>query len=583
MVRSPTFPSVPCPEIEPPTAAPAAGPRPPVPRFPRRWGALARVGLVFLALGGSPLRAQLSTVYEEPDLTTPVFAVDRLGLEPQARSALATVLAAGVTYFNATLDAKIIGVALRLDPQNRAAREAADCRQRGELPEARPGAPKPCPAATVLAYLTGQSAGLRAKGGPDNLALAAYLSDIAADLDPHNPAARYEKATCASLQFVPAWTFLRGKEAAPAERLPLLKKQSKIHGLGVSELPGGERTGAVLEMIVTAEEAHSREEVGVVLSQPVGESMHAGLAEAQRAVKLRHPSFGAGQRLVVSFGDIHGGKDGPSGDAAFTLLLFSLYDPLKLAADCAITGDITVDGRVRAVGAVPSKIHAALAGGCRIVAVPKENASAVADVPFLYGANTLWKLQVFTVDTLDDALAVMREDRPADLQRAIDLFAAVQRRVGPETPYLSAAHADIVPSLREILRLAPGHASAAAMLKLLEGRMPSTLSLSASWDEVHRITQATLDAAGPGGGPRMTNPLVAAGGIDRLEALLPRLDYRVTELCAAAVDGLRALQRLDSAHPSSSQYAEYRQRLSTIQEVERRMQGNPSLMEALRH
>ena len=235
----------------------------------------------------------------------------------------------------------------------------------------------------------------------------------------------------------------------------------------------------MLETIVTAEDARSREEVGVSTSQPVGDDMRIALQEAGRAVRLRHPAFGRGQRLVLSFANNYTSKDGPSAATAFTLLLYSLYDPLKLATDCAITGDI----RWTAGCAPWARCHQRSRrahGRLHIVAIPKENASSVADVPTFYPANTLWKLQIFTVDTLDEALAVMREDRPADLRQAIDLFAAVQRRVGLETPRLSAANKDVIRRSRKSW-LAPGNASAAAMLKMLEGRMTETLRCIPGW------------------------------------------------------------------------------------------------------
>jgi hypothetical protein len=441
-------------------------------------------------------RGQISPVYEEPDLTTPIFDVNRLSLEAPVRSRVAALLAAAVTDYNAVLDAKILGIALRLDPANRPAREAAERRKKGDLPDPKQPAP-PYSVATIAGYLASQSSALRSKGGADNIALAGCLNEIAAEIDPENPVAKYEKTAYAKVYPAPAWTFLKSRPPAARESLPLLKKQSKIRGLGIMELPTGEQTGGVLEILVTAEEARTLRDVGVEVAQTVGASMRTALAEAGRTVKVRHPSFGYRQHLTLSFGDKYSAKDGPSAGAAFTLLLYSLYDPMRLAEDCAITGDITVDGRIRAVGAVPSKIHAALLDGCRIVAIPKENASAVADVPFLYPANTLWKLQVFTVDTLDEAVAVMREDRPADLQKALDLFAQVQRMVGLETPRLTSVNSAAVPMLKEVLRLAPNHASADYMLKCLQGKLPGTLSLYASLDEVQRITQATLRAAAP--------------------------------------------------------------------------------------
>ncbi len=541
------------------------------------WGGL------FLAHAGlSPLHAQTFTAYEGPDFTRAVFDPNRLGLDPAARNRLSTVLAAGVTYYKANLDAKILGTALRLDPANRAALDAAERRRKGELPDPKAGN-QTIPPATVVVYLVGQSSGLRARGGADNLALAGCLSDIAVGIDPDNPAAQYEKTAVAKVSPPPAPTTLPGAPPAASEALPPLKRQSKIRGLSISDLPNAQRTGAVMEIIATAEEARSRQDLGVATSRPVGRSMQIALEEAWRAVKVRHPGTGAGQRLVISFDNNYSSKDGPSAGAAFALVLYSLYDPVRFAEDCAMTGDMTVDGRVRAVGGVPWKIHAAQVDGCRVVAIPRQNANAVADVPLIFPANTLWKLQIITVDTLDEALAVMREDRPADLQRAMDLFAAVQRKLGPGTLGLTSANADLIPTLREILRLAPGHASADAMLKTLEGRGARTLSLYTSLDELGQITEAALNVDARVHEQERINAQSIALGVANLETMRPRLDFRTADLCAAELTALRTLQGLILTRPTSEQVAEYRRCVQTIDEVQRRMSSDPSLIEALRH
>jgi hypothetical protein len=555
-------------------------------RLPRCFRLSARVwvaALGLLAVGPAviPLRAQISPTYEEPDFTSPVFDPDRLSLEPPVRRRLADLLAAVVTNFDPSLDAKILGIALRLDPANRPAREAAERRKKGELPDERQPKP-PYSANTVSNYLAGQSAGLRAKGGADNIALAGFLNEIAVEIDPDNPVAKHEKTAYGKSYPPAAWTFLKSQPPAVREKLPLLKKQSKIRGLGITELPNGEETGGVLEMIITAEEARNRQEVGFSVAQPVGASMRTAFEEAVRTVRLRHPSFGDRQHLTLSFAEKYGGKDGPSAGTAFTLLLYSLYDPLRLAGDCAITGDITVDGRVRRVGAVPSKIHAALLDQCRIVAIPKENADAVGDVPFLYPMNTVWNLQIFTVDTIDQAIAVMRADRPADLQQAIVLFAGVQQLVGLNAPRLTSANAAAIPLLKEVLRLAPNHASADYMLKCLQGKAPGSLSLAASLDEVRRITQATVRLAAPTKERPEIDQSAISNGLNRLEALRPQLDFRVSELCAADMAILRTLQKFDVHQPAEAQIAEYNQRVETIRTLEKRMSTDRALIEALR-
>lgn len=545
----------------------------------------ARVGALLI---GWPLWAasiapgQISPPYRPPDLAAPVFDVRQVTLEPAIRSRLGTLLSAAVTEYDATLDAKILGIALRLDPANRAALAAAERRRKGELPDERQEKP-PYSTSAVAEYLAGQSLGLRTRGGADNITLAGYLNDLAVSIDPSNAIARNEQKLYAKAFAPPAWTFLAQDPAKkPLEPRAPLKRQSKIRGLGITELPNGEETGGVLEILVTADEAHTRQQVGINVAQEVGASMKTALDEAVRAVKLRHPAFGERQHFTLSFGEKYGAKDGPSAGAAFTLVLYSLYDPLKLAGDCAITGDITVDGRVRKVGAVPSKIQAAMLDQCRLVAIPRENAEAPADAALLYPQNTLWKTQVIAVDTLDQALDVMREDRSANLQAAIDRFEAVQRAVGKETPNLTRAHAGLIPQLQEVLRLAPNHASARYMLEALQGKAPAMLSLGESLASVQRITRATLSMAAPSEGRRTIDQNAIADGLARLAKLQPILDYRIADLCTADLAGLRALQTMSAIPPPPAQLEEYRLRMTAIHDLEERMSNDRALVEALR-
>lgn len=545
-----------------------------------RAGVFLMGWLLLAAFTAAP--AQLSPPYRPPDLTAPVFDVRQISLEPAIRARVATLLAAVVTEYDAALDAKILGIALRLDPASRAALAVAERRRQGDLPDERQPKP-PYSAPAVATYLAGLSFGLRTRGGADNVTLAGYLTDLAVSLDAANPIALHEQTLYRKAYAPPAWTFLADAAVKkPAAPIAPLKTQSKIRGLGITELKNGEETGGVLEILVTVDPAHTLQQVGIDVAQEVGTSMRTALDEAVRAVKLRRPGFGDRQHLTLSFGEKYGAKDGPSAGAAFTLVLFSLYDPLRLAGDCAITGDITVDGRVRKVGAVPSKIHAAVLDGCRLVAIPRENAEAPADAALLYPPNTLWKTQVLTVDTLDQALDVMREDRSANLQAAVDRFAIVQRAVGRDTPNLTRAHAALMPSLQEVLRLAPNHASARYMLEALQGKAPAALSLGESLAGVQRITRATLNLAAPNEARREIDRNAIADGLARLEKMQPALDDRIADLCTANLAALRALRAMNPGTPLPAQITEYRQRMTAIHDLEERMSNDRALMEALR-
>ncbi|HEY2554833.1 MAG TPA: Lon family ATP-dependent protease [Candidatus Cybelea sp.] len=72
---------------------------------------------------------------------------------------------------------------------------------------------------------------------------------------------------------------------------------------------------------------------------------------------------------VVGGGNI----DGPSAGLAFFLALYSAVTKTPIPQDVAMTGELTIQGKIRGVGGIPEKIYAARQAGMRRVLVPKEN------------------------------------------------------------------------------------------------------------------------------------------------------------------------------------------------------------------
>lgn len=553
--------------------------------------------------------AQVSPPYREPDLTTKVFDPARTGFDPTTCRQVAALLAANLTHYDAVLDAKIIGVALRLDADSRPAREANERRKRGEFPvryprpatsvSAESGGPAAGGPASYLAHL---AAGLGLKDGPDNAALAGCLMEIAAGLAPTDENMHRLKDGFDRTHAPVVWGFLApssSSSSSPAVAgtstpgttagggawpvsLSRIKNQAKLHGLMVQELPGTpDRNGTAQEIILTAEDDWPGAATTCRFTTEVGRSMRIALDESYRAVKLRHPRIDRGNRFTFSFADKYTPVDGPSASTVIALLLYSLYDPAPLAEDCAITGDLTVDGRVRKVGGVPAKIRGAMLDRCRCVGVPRENAEDVADLALLYPPNTVWKIQVFTVDTLDQAFALARADRAADLRRAMDLFSQIQGAVGLETPRLTATHRALIPQLEEVLRLAPNHASAEWMLRQLRGQAPTTLSLHSSLEELLRTLRATLGRALPDRERPTLDQRPVTEGLRRLGTVAPLLDYRVADLRVAGEELLRALQGIDPQNPTQGAYAAAARRYQALTEVQERMASDRALTEAL--
>ena len=74
-------------------------------------------------------------------------------------------------------------------------------------------------------------------------------------------------------------------------------------------------------------------------------------------------------------------KDGPSAGIAMATALVSTLTKIPVRAEVAMTGEITLRGRVLPIGGLKEKLLAAMRGGIRTVLIPEENRKDLADIP----------------------------------------------------------------------------------------------------------------------------------------------------------------------------------------------------------
>jgi ATP-dependent Lon protease len=94
-------------------------------------------------------------------------------------------------------------------------------------------------------------------------------------------------------------------------------------------------------------------------------------------------------------------KDGPSAGIAMTTAIASVLTGNPVAKDVAMTGEITLRGRVLPIGGLKEKLLAALRGGIKTVLIPEENEKDLADIP----DNVKTALNIVPVSTIDQVLA----------------------------------------------------------------------------------------------------------------------------------------------------------------------------------
>ncbi|HSQ97431.1 MAG TPA: endopeptidase La [Rickettsiales bacterium] len=96
-------------------------------------------------------------------------------------------------------------------------------------------------------------------------------------------------------------------------------------------------------------------------------------------------------------------KDGPSAGVAITASLLSSMTGMKINKDVAMTGEISLTGKVMPIGGLKEKLLAALRGNIKTVIIPKANEKNLEDVP----ENVKKDLKIIPVDNLNDALKII--------------------------------------------------------------------------------------------------------------------------------------------------------------------------------
>lgn len=138
----------------------------------------------------------------------------------------------------------------------------------------------------------------------------------------------------------------------------------------------------------------------------LGDVMQESVQAAESYVKSRAPSFGIAPPLFAKT-DIHvhvpegaTPKDGPSAGVAMATSIVSVLTGIPIRRDIAMTGEITLRGRVLPIGGLKEKLLAALRGGIKTVLIPSDNVKDLADIP----DNVKEGLEIIPVTTVDEVL-----------------------------------------------------------------------------------------------------------------------------------------------------------------------------------
>lgn len=144
----------------------------------------------------------------------------------------------------------------------------------------------------------------------------------------------------------------------------------------------------------------------VTTTGKLGDVMKESVTAAEMLIKSRSRDFGINPKMLkeknvhVHVPDGATPKDGPSAGIAMVTSIVSVLTGIPVRHDVAMTGEITLRGRVFPIGGLKEKLLAALRGGVKKVLIPMENQKDLADIP----DNVKTGLEIVAVESIDQVL-----------------------------------------------------------------------------------------------------------------------------------------------------------------------------------
>ena len=163
----------------------------------------------------------------------------------------------------------------------------------------------------------------------------------------------------------------------------------------------------------------------------LGEVMKESIQAAMTVVRSRAEKLGIAddfhekRDIHIHVPDGATPKDGPSAGIAMCTALVSCLTGNPVKSEVAMTGEISLRGKVLPIGGLKEKLPAAHRGGIKTVIIPKDNVKDLEEIP----DNVKSNLTIHAVETIDEVLAIALENSPEGIE-----FVKLSPLKMPKTP-----------------------------------------------------------------------------------------------------------------------------------------------------
>ncbi len=214
------------------------------------------------------------------------------------------------------------------------------------------------------------------------------------------------------------------------------------HGMSEEEPQVGAVTGLAWTEVggelLTIESVTTPGKGEIKTTGKLGDVMNESVAAAFSFVKARAPHYGVKPSLFhrrnihIHLPEGAVPKDGPSAGVGMVTSIVSTLSGVAVRPDVAMTGEVTLRGRVLAIGGLKEKLLAALRGGIAKVLIPEENVKDLAEIP----DNVKDGLEIVPVSHVDEVLthALCSMPEPIEWTEADDLAAQPDHAQRPASP-----------------------------------------------------------------------------------------------------------------------------------------------------